>query len=56
MNLLERQQLERERAMAIDKLKKKSSGTARRRLKNIYDHLPADMVKYITKVYLKHHK
>jgi hypothetical protein len=45
-----------ERAAAIDDMKGISDGRVRRRLAKIYDHLPGDMVKQITKIYLKYHK
>jgi hypothetical protein len=31
-----------------------SAGRARRKLTKLYDHLPADAIKYITKVFFKH--
>jgi hypothetical protein len=47
---------EEKRATAIDGLKEMSHGRVRRHLAKIYNHLPGDMVKKITKIYLKYHK
>jgi hypothetical protein len=48
--------MENARASAVVGLKGKSKGVVSRKMKKIYIHLPADMVKYITNVYLRNHK
>lgn len=52
----EKEIIEHGRAMAVRALTGMSSGRIRRKLQKIYDHLPGDQIKMITKIYLKHHK
>jgi hypothetical protein len=49
-------EIENQRAAAIESFKSMSAGRARRKLTKLYDHLPADAIKYITKVFFKHNK